>query len=223
MKDLTRALKPSFFYLAVLFLALGSSGCIEIMEKLQINPDQSGKYSLEIDGGQLAGLLMLTGGGESSEVRALMVSLRDIERKLSGREGISQVKVDTNLNDGKVSFSFLFSDQRSLNNAMFALADIDKKFFHPKLYKVNKRKVKRKNIAPFLRMYIEREYPELTENQLLKKIHLSSECTLPGKAESKRGPVYRHRTDTMTYRWNAWSMLNSKESLGFKLKYELPE
>lgn len=219
MKKILRALRPSFFAFLLLMLSLSFTGCIEILEKLKVKPDQSGQYALEIDGGQLAGLMMLSGATEGPEVKALLVSLKSIGNTLRQAEGIHNVAVDTDLSDGKISFSFDFDDQKSLNKAFYAMADMEKKFFYPKIFKLGKKNVKRTNIAPFLRMYVKREYPELHSNDFLKQVFLVSSCSIPGEITKAKDGKINNKKNAARYRWTADGVINSKDNLKYKVKY----
>ncbi|MBE0640724.1 MAG: hypothetical protein IH599_01730 [Bacteroidales bacterium] len=221
MKRLTRAFRPSFFWtspgLLASLLLLGS--CIEIREELAIKSDRSGTYRIEVDAGQLAGLLLLTGAAGDEEIRAGIAMIRDAGSRMRKAKGISNVLLDTLIGDGSMGLSFDFSDPARLNKALYLLGEVEKKFYYPSLYKIGSRSIKRRNIAPVLRMQVRKEYPELLENAFLESIELISTCRVSGDLREARGNQVRQRSQEASFSWNMKELLSTDQGLGYKLRY----
>jgi hypothetical protein len=221
MKYRTRANRPSFFWTwaVLLILILGSSGCIEIGEELSVNADRSGTYSLKVDAGQLAGLLLLSGVAGEEEIGEGILMIREAGHRIKGARGISNLRLDTLIGDGSIGLSFDFSDPARFNQALYLLGETEKKFYYPSLYKIGSRSVKRRNIAPIVRSQIRKDYPELMENEFLGKIELVSTCRLSGELKSASGHQLRQSVQEARFSWNMKELLHTDLGLGYKLRY----
>ena len=133
----------------LLLIAMGLSSCIELIEEIKINPDLSGHYHLYLENNSL-GLLF----------NALPLNL-DIEKfemdlqKLRKQKGISNFSTVILPKKGQFSIRFDFSDDKSLTRALYASFDAKKRYYNKSFLKVNKRKIIRPNLAPYLIKYLE--------------------------------------------------------------------
>lgn len=199
-------------------LLLGS--CIEIREELSVRADRSGTFSLEIDAGELAGLLLLTGATGDEEIRAGIIMIRDAGSRIRNARGISNVRLDTLIGDGRMGLSFDFSDPARFNQALYLLGETEKKFYYPSLYRIGPRSVKRRNIAPILRKEIRKEYPDLLGNEFLGSIDLVSTCRVDGNLKEARGNQLRQRAQEASFSWNLGELLQTDLGLGYRLSYK---
>jgi len=174
---------------------------------------------LRLDAGPAVGLLMLSGMEGRGEVKAAKEALRAMVQGLHRVDGLSRIMVDTSLTDGKLSIGFDFSGPRALNEAFYAMGDIEKRFYHPSLYRVRGHGVKRRDIAPFLRMYVRKNYPELQDNELTRQVRLATTCTLPGTFVRGDGNGMRYTDQDVSFAWPLYEVLNGRMGLGYKVRY----
>lgn len=206
------------FIPAVLFFSLSS--CIEITEKLKLSADQSGYYRLSADAGALAPFLMMSGGLDDEILQSLEAQLAAMATQLRALDGISEIIVDPDLQDGKLSLGFAFADPAALNRALFALGGMEKKWFIPNMYVIGKKGVKRRNITPFARKAVNKEYPEWAEARgFLKQVNLKSQCEVSGNIYESKGNQAKHQTTTAQFRWNILELMEEGTSLKYRLRY----
>jgi hypothetical protein len=157
--------------------------CIEIVEEVTINNDKSGNFSLAVG---------LTGANSLFGLIGAFVELPefgDIEReveivvnKLKAQEGISNVRFSKIKSGGNYALSFDFKDSKSLNKALYAVNDEEKKFFQPSFYKITGSKYQRKNITNWAKMLIEREKENLPDEAIFELIEYEAIVHIPRPA-----------------------------------------
>jgi len=198
---------------------LAPTGCIEIGEELDVKADRSGTYSLKVDAGQLAGLLLLSGVAVDEEISEGIVLIREAGHRLKSARGISNVRLDTLIGDGSIGLSFDFSDPARFNQALYLLGETEKKFYYPSLYTIGSRSVKRRNIAPIVRNQVRKDYPELMDNEFLGKIELVSTCRVSGELKRAKGHQLRQSAQEARFSWNMRELLHTDQGLGYTLRY----
>lgn len=206
------------FIPAVLFFSLSS--CIEITEKLTLSADRSGYYRLSADAGALAPFLMMSGGLDDESLRGLEAQLSSMAAQLRALDGISEIIVDPSLQDGKLSLGFAFTDPVALNRALFALGGMEKKRFMPNMYSIGSNRVTRRNITPFMRQAVKKDFPEWEQARAwIKQVNLNSQCEIPGKVTKSKGKQAKHQAATVAFRWNALDVMEEGASLRYRLRY----
>ena len=166
-----KAMKKFLIPLIISVLAFSMQSCLEIVEEITINEDQSGS------------MLLSAGVTNANSIFGLIGSFTDItfmddlEReadiivsKLKAREGISNVQFSKIGKAGKYSLSFDFDNSKSLNNALYAVNNQKKTLFQPSFYKIKKNKYRRKNITNWANMLLEKEKENLPDEVIFDLI-----------------------------------------------------
>jgi hypothetical protein len=131
------------------------TSCIDLIEEVSINNDLSGSYEMRLETSGFGGMMSQMGGGVPD-----LPQMREMDAKinqLKQQSGISNVKKNINPKDLKFNISFDFKDEKALNNAMYALAEIKPNLFVKKFLKVRNNKVVRPNLSPYLEKLIKEQ------------------------------------------------------------------
>lgn len=180
MKTLSVKYKLLILVLPVFFL----QGCIEIVERIDVNDDRSGNLSLTVNVRQnsfLRDVLNIGTGEMLEDVEALA---RVTAFSLITQDGISNVKVISDKRRGVAGLSFDFDNHRNLNRALYAMAGEKKTIFKPAVYRVRNQSVMRRNITTLIEALIEEEEGLEISPQL---ITFTTEINLPGPAKRISG------------------------------------
>lgn len=208
---------PFLVALSVLF-----TGCIEIVEEISINEDQSGTmmYKIETDeiGGILNVLSELAGGSFENEMK------REIERytgKLRGKSGISNIAYNFRDSSGDYYVSFDFGSDKHLNAALYDIFGIKKTILTPKFLTIKKSKFKKSNYAPWVERYLESEDIELPESTFSNFVTLKSVTHTSKKIKKASGQSVKLPQDrkTVTQHFDIQEIIDNKIDVGLKLKY----
>jgi len=199
----------------ILFLL---QGCIEIVERIDVNEDKSGSINLSVSllrGNLLWGLIQL--GGNLDVLDDIEDYARIAKNSLSQSEGIHNVKITRDNRKGVVGLSFDFDNHRQLNRALYEVAGQKKTIFKPYVYKVNARSVKKKNMTSLISMLLEEEELEI----MPAFINYTTEINLPRPAKSTSGnKATLHRNNqTIKVRGNLADILENKTNTGIRVRY----
>jgi len=215
-----KIMKKFLFLLIIPIFFLTS--CIEIIEETTINKDKSGKVILGFDIAGVGFFLNAIGNyidiSLFNEIKALPNASEKILKRISG---IKNIKAVSNERKNLYSISFEFEDTKALNKAYYKLFDYEKKWYEPKIIKISNNKIKKRNIAPFIRYYVKKEQKRIKEIDLLKKVKYKSIYHLPDevkKVSNPRAKVSKNKR-TVTYECNIQELLNTKVDIGNKIKY----
>jgi len=183
MKKTKRFLFPALLVLMGFLL----QSCFEITEEVTIRQDRSGT------------LVLSAGVNKSNSVFGLIESLTDIAFLddidndvnmvtdiIKKQEGISNVTY-TKPFPGRYQLSFDFADGKALNNALYAAAGQEKKFFEPAFYKIGKTRYRRRNITNWAALFLEREKENLPDETLFDLIEYNAAVHLPREIKSVGG------------------------------------
>jgi len=209
------------FILAIVPLLLFTS-CIEIFEETTINEDQSGKVLIGVDMGGIGQLLNKVGDYVDVKILDEIKSMPNIASQLlKGEKGITKIKTIKSEKKGIYSFSFEFENTKDLNKAYYCLMNREKKWYAPKFIKVGKKVVKKRNIAPFIRMYVKRKQSMIKDLKILEHITYKSTFKLPRKVIKNSNPEYKidDSKRNVVYECKLDKLMNSKLDLGIKIKY----
>ncbi|MCF8296289.1 MAG: hypothetical protein K9J13_01985 [Saprospiraceae bacterium] len=198
------------------------TSCIEIFEEVTVNEDQSGKVLIGIDLGEIGKLLNKVGDYIDTKFLDEIKSLpKQAAKILKDTEGIKKIKSVTSDAKGLYSFSFEFDNTKDLNRAYYELMSYEKKWYTPKIYKVGKNIVKKRNIAPFIRMYVNRKQSMIKDMKILEKITYKSTFKLPREVKKNTNPKYKLENSkrNLVYECTLDELLNSKIDIGTKIRY----
>jgi hypothetical protein len=209
-------------FLFLLLSAFVFNGCIDIVEEITVNPDLSGTVSFTMDLGSLGSFAMNMGEkyAQSSmldQIKNLPVSAAAI---LKGVDGLSNITPVTG-KSGLYSVSFDFKNPKQLNQAIYMLFDVKKKFFEPNYVRINKRKLVKKNYAPILRLFVKKYQDQLKDNSVLKYLSYKSIFHLPGEVKrfSNKKSTLSADKKTLEFKCTLEELLTSGVNIGNKIKY----
>jgi hypothetical protein len=211
--------KVFIIILPVLFLL---SSCIEIVEEITVNADGSGKASVYMDLGSLASLASSLGG---NYIKGTMLdSLKKLPETAAGLlknvKGLSNIIPVTN-KKGMYSLSFNFTNAKQLNTALYKMLGVKKSFLGPNYLKITKHKIKKKNYAPVLRLFVKKYKDQLSDIGLLKLIAYKSVINLPSavKGCSNKKSTLSVDKKTVEYKCTLEELLTTSTNIGNKVKY----
>jgi hypothetical protein len=169
--------------IALVVLLFSMQSCVEIVEEIVVNDNGSGTMSLSAG---LSGTNSLMGLISSF---ANIAPLADIEgeveffvSKLKAQEGISNVRFSKIKSGGNYALSFDFKDSKSLNKALYAVSNQEKKFYQPSFYKISKNKYQRKNITNWANMLLEKEKDNLPDEAIFELMTYKAVVNVPRPA-----------------------------------------
>jgi hypothetical protein len=134
----------------LIIMALSLNSCIELVEEIKINTDNSGNYHFYLKHNGLGMVLNLF---------SLELNLEKYEQKLRAiekTEGVSNFKMDINPRKAKFSIQFDFENDKTLNRAFYSAAHVKKRFYYKNIQKISNSKIKRPNLTPYLIYYIDK-------------------------------------------------------------------
>ena len=213
-------MRKYFTLLTLLITTFSITSCIDLVEEISINENKSGHYELRLESEELGGLLSLT----NSQID--IPAIDELEKKialLKQQEGISNVKKHFQAKSINFKISFDFEDEKSLNNAIYSLADIERNIFMKKFLKIKKHKIIRPNLNGYLQMLIEDQnlMDELPSKDMLKYINYQLIVNTPTKIKSIKGEnaVIMNNETTATSSFSFKNLVLNEPNISLKIKY----
>ena len=210
----------SLFFIAIVLL-LSTTSCIDLHEKLNLHADRSGTLSYTLDINQANGLLgLLSGFMDQSYQNQLNVQLQEWTGKLVKQKGISEVKYTANFDQGFISLSFDFSNAKSLNKALYAVSDNRKTWLSPSYIKIKKHRMKKFNIAPYIKQYLNKEEVK-PDPAILKHIGYTSTIEAPEviKNVSAENTTLNEEGTSVSQHFEIEDVINNRVNTGIKIRY----
>jgi len=215
--------RSGFFAIIVLALSLFTlQSCIELTEEVVVNKDRSGTlgFSLRINSsGSIMGLINQF--ADNSYMDDIDDEVQNVVSQLKQQPGISNVKFSKE-NSGKLlNLSFDFSDDKSLNKALYALAGEKKTFYKPSVYKVRTHKFVRKNLTEWAKDLIEEQQESIPDDLVFSFIKVKTKVHLPEPARSVsvKNAVMSKDKKTVTLTNELSNILEQNQSTGFRIRY----
>jgi len=218
MQTIKRFLIP----LVILALSISMQSCIEIVEEITVNEDQSGSMSISAGLANANTIFGLMGSfADISIMDDLEMEVEVIMSKLKAQEGISNVHFSKLDKGGKYALSFDFENSKVLNNALYAVNDQKKTFFQPSFYKIRKNKYHRKNITNWANMLLEKEKENLPDESIFDLIQYKAVVNLPREVQSVKATDVEVSKDKKTVSTNNFisDILNKRINTAIKVKY----
>ena len=172
-------------YALFLMLSLSLTSCIDILDEIVLNKDKSGSVFIGLES-QILGTLMRSAREQiDPQIMEQLDSFPSMAaKKLKGVKGIHEINALDVIAQGRFGIAFKFDNPKALNRAYYALMDIDKKFYHPKIVKIGKHKISRRNITPQLVDQIKSNDPDLINSELIKYLNIRTVLRLPSSSTS---------------------------------------
>lgn len=206
----------------IFILLFSTTSCIEIVEEIKINEDKSGNISIKIESDN-AGLLLnivnnLVGNSYEDQIKA---ELTKITSQITNESGISNVEINLNERDGQYGVSCDFSNSEDLNRALYKAFGYKKTIFSPGYIKIGSHKVKKINITPYVKKYLEKEEIEIPEGYIIDLIDYKSIYHLPNeiKSVSNNAAEITNNSKTAIIEFPIEKVLENKVNTGIKIRY----
>lgn len=158
----------SKFLPIILLTGLFFQSCIELEEKITINSDKSGEYSIKLDMSALSSM----GAGEFDVPEELLTFPQFISEAVKDVSGISDIKSSSDEKAGLYQVSFHFENHSAFKRALLKLAGMKYGFIVPNYMKVGKHRFKRTNIQPMVARAIEK-----SDNEFFTQSFMGTEAT----------------------------------------------
>jgi hypothetical protein len=188
--------------------------CIDLTDELTVNADGSGSLKLSLDMGMIAGAM---GPGNTQIDLSFLDKVKEVadsaQTRLKDAKGISKVQSENK--QGYYMVSFDFDRSSNLNKALYKLFGQSKKSLFPALMKVSKHKVKKTNLAPYLKKALEKQKSKTYNEMVFSYINLVSIVHLP--ADLKKATNIKTKTNgtrNVTTVFTLKEMMESKFDFG---------
>jgi hypothetical protein len=183
----------------IIITSISLTSCIEIVEEMWINEDKSGKLELRIDAGSLGVFFNSIGQYIGEDLSKKIINAPNkMASSLNKIKGISNVKPITNPKSGKLGLSFNFENQHSLNNALYSIFGLNKKFFYPNAYKIKNHKIKKKDFTNYLTRYFEENKSKIKSDEIIKMINYITIYHLPKDVKKIKNEIGTKLSDKIT-------------------------
>ena len=212
-------MRKLLFSIAIIFISLSLTSCIDLVEEVSINKDLSGDYEMRIETSGLGGMMSQMGGvPDVPQIQELDEKLR----LLKSQPGISNIKKDLNAKQLKFNISFDFDNEKALNNALYALAEIKPNMFLKKFLKIKKNKVVRPNLSPYLERLLEEQNisEQLPSEDMLNYVNYKFIVNTPKDIKSASGDraMIQSNKTTVISSYSFRELLINKENVYVKIR-----
>lgn len=137
--------------LAISAFLLLLNSCIELEERIVIQPDKSGDYTLSLN----LGAVVQAGMGKNLP-EGLLNFPQFVEEGIKDVSGISNIKAVSDKSSGFYSVSFHFKNHKAFKKALLKLAGLKYGFIIPNYMKVGKHRFRKKDIGPMVKKAVEK-------------------------------------------------------------------
>ena len=207
----------------ILFIFVFSlTSCIEITEEVSINKNKSGNISIKIET-ENSGLLLnivnnLIGSSYEDQIKA---ELTKIESKLKSEKGIENISINLNDKNGEYGISCDFANSADLNKALYKAFGYKKTIFSPAYIKSGGHRLKKKNISPYIKKYLEQENITIPDNYIMELIDYKCIYHLPNgiKSVSNNKMEITNNSRTATIEFPIEEVLENTVNTGIKIRY----
>ena len=216
----TIKMKKYSILLIAFILTFSFTSCIDLVEEISINKNKSGHYNLGVQADGLAGLISLN--SQQFEVPAI----KELDEKISilkQQAGISNVKKDFKANSFFFNLSFDFEDEKSLNNAMYTLAEVEPSIFIKKFLKIKNHKIIRPNLNTYLQILIQQQglLDDLPSKDVLNYINYKLVINTPSEIKrinGKNAVVMANKTTAISS-FSFKDLVMNNPNISLKVKY----
>ncbi|MCF8364862.1 MAG: hypothetical protein K9H16_03720 [Bacteroidales bacterium] len=199
-------------------------GCIEIVEEISVHEDASGSMALSVSAGGKNNPLMafISQFADMSFLDEIRRNADHASQVLKLQEGISKVKFTENRRSGSMVLTFDFKDDRSLNQALYAVGGYEKTIFQPNIYRITKHKFVRKNTTGWMMKLIKQEKENIPDEAIFDLVELKSVYHLPREAERINAPenvAVSNNKQTITSSNYVSDLIDKKTNTRIKIRY----
>ncbi|OYT16969.1 MAG: hypothetical protein B7C24_05055 [Bacteroidetes bacterium 4572_77] len=213
-------LKRILFFSLLLSSFLFSS-CVDLIEEIDINKNLSGHYEIRLETGGLGMFGKLMNTAQYAKAPAI----KDLDRvlnKLQKQEGIHNVHKILKPQDLQFYVSFDFDNEDALNEAIYALADMNPHFLLKKFLKIKKQKIVRPNLNPYIQKIIKDKdlLAQLPSPDLLTYVNFVTIINAPKEIKSVSGKkaILQNDKQSSISNINLYALIMDKKSMRMKVK-----
>jgi len=214
-------MKKKFLLIFIFLILLGSSSCIEIIQLVKVNPDQSGNITIAMDMGELNAMFIAV----AENVIDLSV-LDEIKQQpfksakiIENIKGIRNIFPESNDKKGLYGLSFDFENDKALNEALFKMFHNNDKPLLPKVFKIRKNRIKITNTAPIIRYFTNKYQKNMKDNELLSYVTYKQVYVLPGKVKKVKNKKSVIEEEKVIMSYTLEELLKKKINIGNKIKF----
>jgi hypothetical protein len=215
-------MNKKIIWLFALLVSLSFSSCITLLDEIKLNDDKSGEVFIGLESQMLGSILSMAKDQIPTDMMDNLNSFpTEAKKRISNIEGISSVTVMDQISSGRLGINFHFKNSKALNNAYYALMEMKKTWYLPKIIKIGKHKIKRKDISPQLVKQIEKEYPDLKDSELLK--YLKWETVIKLSSNSKKIETEQTKSKVgdknIKIRYSLTEIIKDEKSTAFTIRF----
>lgn len=197
------------------------TSCIELTEKVTVNPDGSGKIELKLDMGSLASALNSQNTGfDVSLIEKIRKTVREAPDILKDQKGIRDVISSSDDKNGVFIIRFCFDRSANLNKAVYLLMGAEKQGIFPDLYKITRHKVRKKDLGPFVQKAMKNVKSSGFNDMFYSVIYYNNIIELPSAVKSVKNIKSKTEGDrTISTRLTFENMIKGHFSSGNLIRY----
>ena len=206
----------------LIILSVSLTSCIEIIEEINVNKDQSGSILYRLETSELGSLLNnFTNLFDVSIENLLKDKIEELASKLKNKHGIKNVNFSIDERSGSYNLMCDFSNSKDFNSALFEVFGYKKNLFTPGYLKVSKHKFKRINFAPWVKKYFEEEDIKIPAEEVLDMITYKTIINLPYEVKSVKNKTAKlsNNRKTVTQSYKAIDIINNKVNVRSRIKF----
>lgn len=205
------------------FLVMIQCGCIEILEKITVNADHSGRAEFAIDLGMLGSIANSTAGNylDLSFMDQIKSFPATYESKIKNIAGISNIKAISDDKNGLYSIAFDFKNPAALNRAIYTYFDKAESLFKPRPIKIRRHYFHQRNFAPLIRQYYKQNQSKIKDESIFKYVDYVSVFVLPKDVRSISNTKSMLKRDgkTITFKTSLNDLLTTDINVGNRINY----
>jgi len=206
----------------IIILSVTLTSCIEIIEEITLNKDQSGSISYSLETNELGYLLNnFTNLFDVSIENHLKDKFEELASGLKNKQGINNVDLSIDKRSGSYGLMCDFSNSKDFNSALYEIFGYKKNLFTPGYIKVSKHKFKRINFAPWVKKYFEKEDIQIPAEEVLEMITYKTIINLPDEVKSVKNKTTKlsNNRKTVTQSYKAIDIINNKANVRSRIKF----
>ena len=206
----------------IIILSVSLTSCIEIIEEITLNEDQSGSLSYRLETNELGSLLNnFTNLFDVSIENHLKGKIEELASSLKNKQGIKNVNFSIDKKSGSYGLMCDFSNSKDFNSALYEIFGYKKNLFTPGYIKVSKHKFKRINFAPWVKKYFENEDIQIPSEEILDMITFKTIINLHEEVKNMKNKTTRlsNSRKTVTQSYKAIDIINNKVNVKSRIKF----
>jgi hypothetical protein len=205
------------------FLVMIQCGCIEIVEKITVNADRSGRAEFAIDLEMLGSLATSTAGNyiDLSFMDQIKSFPATYGSKIKNTSGISNIRAISDDKNGLYSIAFDFKNPAALNRTIYTFLDRPESLLKPRPIKIRRHYFHQRNFAPLIRHFYKQYQSKIKDESIFKYIDYVSVFVLPKdvRSISNTKSLLKRDGKTITFKTSLNDLLTTDINVGNRINY----